>query len=597
MWRFLIGALMLAYCLPAAFVPLWPDTVRDLASSLALARGEAIPLLGPGPINHGPYAGPAWIYLQAPPLVFFPTLVAASIYVAIVASLKFPALYELGRRLSGPRLGVCMAAAAAFPSFAVYQWIMFFHPNWVELMITITLIVLLVADRRRSLKALYGAALMLGLAVQIHTTALFYFPLLAFVLYRIGTRGFKLIAHLAVMLFLIALWFAPTLFAPAADRGAIEGAAQRISSDMTGFNLLAVATAIRTAFYDFPLAIGETYAAAVNVPSWLWVGGLCVIGLAIGVGALLRLQVREDRRSFIAAIVLLLAAWTIAVAVRSFTSFYLVYFLLPLVALVIGLSLEATMSSRFRALQATGGIAVLLLVVSLFAAAYGARSVGRSAFLDSPILAMGDLAHPAKANVRAPFITAASRDAVAREACAMSGPVFLHGELASATGLSMGLEFRMHCHGSLERFAMFGTSAGTHLAALPEPVAAQLALSHGKPARGLRLLENVRPIHPAEPRNFEKRFHYFEQVLDRKPVQRLSVQFDAQPNELVAVYRHKPLDSVWKGFAVRQGESEARPEFTTVNSWIYKVGESPGRWTVEVETDAPQWVEVLAIRR
>src|SRR5437868_6900459 len=151
MWRaVVIGALMLAYCLPAAYVTLWPDTVRDLTASLALARGEAIPLVGPGPINFGPYAGPAWIWLQAPPLVFFPSFVATSLYVALVASLKFPALFELGRRLSGARLGICMAAAAAFPTFAVYQWIMFFHPNWVEALVTATLIVLLIADQRRS---------------------------------------------------------------------------------------------------------------------------------------------------------------------------------------------------------------------------------------------------------------------------------------------------------------------------------------------------------------------------------------------------------------------------------------------------------------
>src|SRR5258708_30070089 len=157
MWRALIAALMLAYCLPAAYVTLWPDTVRDLCASLSLARGEAIPVVGPGPINFGPYAGPAWIWLQALPLVAFPSFVATSVYVAIVASLKFPALYELGRRLSGPRLGVCIAAAAAFPSFAIYQWIMFFHPNWVEVMVTCALILFFIADQRRSLAMVYAA--------------------------------------------------------------------------------------------------------------------------------------------------------------------------------------------------------------------------------------------------------------------------------------------------------------------------------------------------------------------------------------------------------------------------------------------------------
>src|SRR5258706_10326590 len=116
MSRALVVLLMVAYCLPAEYVTLWPDTARDFAASLSLARGEAIALVGPGPINFGPYAGPAWIWLQAPPLVFFPSFVATSIYVAIVASLKLPALFDLGRRLAGSRLGMCIAVAAAHPS-------------------------------------------------------------------------------------------------------------------------------------------------------------------------------------------------------------------------------------------------------------------------------------------------------------------------------------------------------------------------------------------------------------------------------------------------------------------------------------------------
>ncbi len=594
MWRAVIGVLMFAYCLPAAYATLWPDTVRDLAASLSLARGEAIPLVGPGPINYGPYAGPAWIWLQAPPLVFFPSLTATSIYVAIVASLKFPALFDLGRRLAGSRLGICMAVAAAYPSFAVYQWLMFFHPNWVEVLVTATLILFLVADQRRSLPMLYGAVLMLGLAVQIHTTTLFYFPLAALVLYRIGVRGTRIVGHVIAMALLVLLWFAPVFFAPPADRGTMEKATERISGDMSRFSPQVVFDAMKTAYFDYPMAIWETYGKAY-VPGWVWRAGLGVVGFAILAGMVVRLLRRDGRPMFLTAVALLAAAWAAGVAVRSYTSFYLVYFLLPLSALVMGLSLESTMSARWKGLRAAGGAAISLLVLSLVVAAYGARGVGRSGLIDSRLLAMGDLAHPVDGSVRATYVTVAARDELARQACTMAdSTIALHGDLAAAMALSMGLDYRIHCPGTTDRFVIFGTAPGLHLAAIPEVAATSLGIAQGKPAFGLRLLTTVRPIYPHESHGFEKRFHYFEQLLDRKALQQVQVEFDALPHELVAIYRHKPYDSRWTGFSVTKDASAAAPAFATRDSWIYRADDSGGHWTVQFQTDAPQWVEVIA---
>ena len=589
---------MLAYCLPAAYVTLWPDTVRDLGSSLTLARGEGIPLLGPGPINQGPFAGPAWVWLQAPPLFFVQTFVAASVYVAFIASLKFPALYALGRRISGPRLGVCMAAAAAFPSLAIYEWMVFWHPNWLEVTIALALVLMVIADQRKSLGMLYAAAIACGLAVQMHVTAFFYLPLLAVLLYRIGVRGPRLAAHFVAMVLLVFLWFAPTLFVPAAERGLLEGATRRMATDASRFDPLAVLVALRTACIDYPLAIGETYGRAAHVPSWLWTAGVAIVWSAIVAGAIVRLRTREGRNFFLAVLALFLAGWTIAVAIRWYTSFYLVYFTLPLVAMLFGLSLEAAMSSRWTFLRGISATAVGLLVLSLFAAAYGARAVGRSGFIETRILAIGDIAHPADVQVKSVYVTVAARDAIAQEACALAAPsVALHGEVAYAIAQSMGFDFRLHCPKSTGRFVLFGNSSAAHLAAIPESLAPSLGIHQGKPARGLRLLTSVRPIYPNEARPIDTRFGWFELLLDRKPVQKIAVEVDTNPGELVAVYRHKPYDSLWKGFAVTQEGKAVAPAFETVNSWIYPAGERAARWKVEVETDAPQWVEVLAIRR
>src|SRR5688572_28391454 len=84
----LLAVFFVASVLPSPYAQAWPDSVRDVAASLALARGERFPLVGPQ-INLGPHIGPAWIWLQAPALVFSPSLAAASVYIALVAGLKF----------------------------------------------------------------------------------------------------------------------------------------------------------------------------------------------------------------------------------------------------------------------------------------------------------------------------------------------------------------------------------------------------------------------------------------------------------------------------------------------------------------------------
>ena len=80
-------------------------------------------------------------------------------------------------------------------------------------------------------------------------------------------------------------------------------------------------------------------------------------------------------------------------------------------------------------------------------------------------------------------------------------------------------------------------------------------------------------------------------------MERVVLDFQTNAHEFVAVYRHKPYDSSWVGFTVTQDRSPAPPAFSTFNSWIYQSSDHGGHWKVEFETDAPQWVEVIAFPR
>ena len=595
MHRIAIGLLMLAYCLPAAYATLWSDTVRDLGASLAFARAEAIPLTGP-PINFGPRAGPAWVWLQAIPLPLFPSFSAVAIFVAAVASLKFPLLFTLGRRHSGPALGLAMAAAAAYPTFNTFQWVVFFHPNWVEVFVTASLLLFLLADQRRSLAMVYGAVAMLGLAAQMHATAVFYLPLALLVMRRMGIRLPGLAGHFAAMVLVILAWFAPVLLATSDDRGALADATGRVAVDLARFDPASIFAALRNAYVAIPFAIGETYAQVL--PRSAWIGGLCVVWIATIAGAFVSVRDRGTRFTFVAALCALIAGWLIALAVRTYTSFYLVYFLLPLSAIVMGLALAANLTARSRALNAAGWTCIAVLVLSLIVTAYGARGIGRSGLIESRFLSMGDLAHPADTSVRAAYMTATARDALARDICELrDSNVTLHGELAQAWSLSMGLDYRMRCPPLASRLAAFGPGPGHHLMALPESAASLLGITAGRKERGMRLIDSVEPLHPRERRPIETAWYHFELLVDPQPMRRVALDFETKPGQFVTIYRHKPYASRWESFRVMRDGAAAPQAFTTFHSWIYATGDQAARWHVEFETDAPQWTEVLVFPR
>jgi hypothetical protein len=183
--------------------------------------------------------------------------------------------------------------------------------------------------------------------------------------------------------------------------------------------------------------------------------------------------------------------------------------------------------------------------------------------------------------------------------CAAPGAVTLHGELAHAVSTSLRLDYVLHCPASVARIQRFGGTPGAHFAMLPDRVAASLGIAQGKVVRGFRLLPSVRVFAPAEPRPFESQFNYFERVApeERRPLRKSRVEFDAAPNEIVAVYRHKPYATQWGEFDVTQDGAPVTPAHSTFDSWLYRAGARGGHWRVEFTTDVPQWVEVIAIPR
>ena len=586
--------LVVASVAPAPYALLWPDTVRDLSASLALARGESVPLAGP-PINFGPYLGPAWIWLQAPILVLATTLTAASVYVAIVGALKFVLLYVLGSLMSGRRLGLSFAVAAAIPSIAVYEWHVFWHPNWVEAAIVASLVLVVVALRRRSMGILYAAVAVLGLAIQLHVTALFYLPLHLFAFARLGTRGPRLAMHAAAAFAVIAAWFVPALFAPAAPHAAGLGTGiERVGSGLSAFWVADVLTVMKTAFIDVPLAIGATYVERVGIGRAPWIAIVALMAIVPVAGLATEVATNRDgrRNLVLAALAALLAGWTIATAIRTYTSFYLAYFLLPLGAIVAGLGLDRMVSSRFAAARYAAATAMVAIVAAFVATAIGAREVASRGYIESRLPLLMDLRHPVEGQVAARWIGASTRDAMARFACAHGGNVTLHGEWAFVVAGSTGLDFRMHCPADAAKARILGPSDNGWTLLAPEE-AERIGRKAPQHFRRLAAFPVKASYHPARSRAIETEWYHFDQLRDPAPLARTSLSFEVAPGDAVTIFRLKPFTSRWENVRIERDGVAAAPAISTYNSLVFTTpGPSSSRWRIDFDTDAPQWVDV-----
>ena len=586
----LVVVLMASVVLPAPFAALWPDTVRDLSESLRLARGDGVPLVG-APINFGPHLGPAFIWLQAIPLALFGTFTATSVFVALVASAKFALLFEIGRRLRDARLGLAIAAAAAVPSIAVYHWHVFFHPDWVEAAIAGAALLAVLALQRASLPLLYGAAAMLGLAMQFHLTAAFYFPVLLLALYRLAP-GHRFVAHALAFAAIAAAWFAPLLFADLPHSRQVVEASGKIAQDLHAFSPRHVATVLATAYLDVPRAIGETYVAWLPAPAWLALYGTWALAVLAGAVVAVARGTRGERAALLALAALLLAGWTAAAAVRTFTSFYLCYFLLPLSAVVCGhcvyrLSIAEAPPWRWLAYTALGAAFAMAL-----ASAMGARTVLASGDFDSRLASIADLRNPSDGKVKARILGAAARDDLARRLCQGADPV-AYGDLAYVLGASTGLDARLHCPRAPWP-ALTGPAHGNDAwTALTAREARELRREPAAVAGGLALFRVRAGHHPAAARAIEPGWYHFERLRDRGAREQVRVEARTDGAAAMMIYRHKPFGSHWRLTRVERNGTPAAAALETYNSLVFSgSGQAQDAWVIELETDAPRWIDV-----
>jgi hypothetical protein len=596
----IVAVVMIAYVAPYAWATLPGDTVRDLLQARAIARGDDLPTVGP-PINSSVQLGPVWWYLAALPMLFTSGTVGAMLFTGALGAAKFPLAYVCGTRLESRRFGLCFAMALALPSVAVYQWVLPMHPGLVEAALLLALACVLRYATGERLRWLCAAALALGFAVQLHPTAVFYVPLLAaWLLFRRRGRLGERLARTVIAMLLTSVWFWPTLAsdfrATAREQWTARGA-----DGAAHATLDSVTSVARALFIELPYAIGGSHLATSGRPTVAALALLLTLAAALlaGLTVIAFRGRRELRVRVLLAAALFVAGLSIVSTMRSYVSFYTVYFLLPLIAFVAAASLDSLLASRAALLRVLGAAGLAAALCSHVVASWRAIEHGRDAFLHSALPALGDLRNAEPTAMRVSLYPVGTRSAVGRALCRWGPDVTLHGDLAYRDAGSFSLDTLLACDRSI-RPTLGGrepASPDAHHVGFSRGVLRALGRSPQEWLGRFGVMPPVALAHPALGPRAGTTFSYFEQAPDRGAVQRITLTLEVPSDATVVVYNYKPFDSRLTVVRMSADNAVLLPVLQTVEGAFYRAQDGARaavRWTAEIETDVPQWVDVFA---
>jgi len=207
--------LLWLYGLGLAFMACpYEDSVRDIAAAMSIADGSQWPTTGPG-LAFSAHLGPAWFYLLAPAAALSSSWLGVALFVAALASLKFPLAYRLGRDVADWRFGLLFALALLLPGWQHLESVLVTHTSVVEALTLACLLLL----RGNLLQPGFWRALALGicfgLALHAHPAAIVLLPLSAVCAWRFASAAAWRLQHIALAAAGALLPFVPYLCAQA----------------------------------------------------------------------------------------------------------------------------------------------------------------------------------------------------------------------------------------------------------------------------------------------------------------------------------------------------------------------------------------------
>ena len=418
-----------------------PDLHRDLYWAHEILGGA---WTARGPVIYNTFElGPWWYYVVAASLWATGSLAGAAALVCALAAIKYPLAWRLGRRLGGDALGLAFVIALAVPGWSAAPLGFTTHTALVEAsLLTLALVTLSFRERQG-----WGRAVAFGLAAAFcahaHPTTVLFVVIAGFaVLAR--HRDARTIAQLALAAAIALASLVPPLLAHDSDAKTVGAAFAHYAAHDVGVDPFVRALRIAAS-----VAAGGAWHGMMlltEVPRGEWLGlGVALLALASAAAGWL-VAARNDSATWRLArigLALFAAQCAFVVLIRPVTPIWMTSALVPPFAFALACGWRAVAATPMRravaTLAAAGWLAASLAIHGHFVREIDTVRIATAGnlFMDAGLTWSTGWTEARVARVRLRRLERA-----ARVAC---GGTTLHGDLAIADELALGLPTRIAC--------------------------------------------------------------------------------------------------------------------------------------------------------
>jgi hypothetical protein len=484
--------MMIAYCATLPFSIAHLDLARDIAYGLGISRGTAFPVEGPV-LASAIHAGPIWFYLLSLPLLVSPTWLAVSLFIGVVASLKFPLAYVLGSRLADRQTGVLWALLLLFPGWMTLESVLQNHASLVATCTLAFLIALTAYARTGSRLLVAAAALLFSLALHAHPSTIGLGLLLAAALAYRAWRSppaatLDVVAAAASAIAPFLPYVVSQLASGASD---IDRALTFIQNASLIGSWRNVDDVLIGTLLGGTRFVTETFVTGspAGVIAAIMLG--CLLLLCAVVGHAIDLANARRRLLLVAAVVsTLLVTLTVAV-LRLWTPYYMTFVVWVLVTGIVAAGVRASLAHQLLRWPTATVIALGVAGIAVTQVCM-ARTIDRGeyAFAFFPLF---DVKQPFQAGTPMPFATARALRRSGKALCAEE-TIAAHGSLAVHLLHDYALEARLAC-GRAAHIRLGGES-GTKLVGVSRRIRRALGVPADRAVGPIGVLPVVQVIQP-----------------------------------------------------------------------------------------------------
>lgn len=593
-----LAGLTVLYLATIPFAITHLDLARDVASALAIARGEEFPLQGPifaGRIH----LGPVWYYLLALPLALTSSWTVTVAWIGLIGALKIPLAYAVGVRLDDRRTGLLLALLLLLPGWWTFETLLPLHTSLVATCTLLFVLALLRYEAGARPIDLGLAGLAFALALHAHPSTFGLAVLLVAVLVRELRRRRLTAAALAHLVAGALLPFLPYVVEQVrTDFPDWRQATQYLSDDRQLGSFAALPELIVGIVVTGPAALARGLMADVPAATSIAVGIAFVVWIAGLAGAALAIA-REGRRAriMVAAAMTIVTALTV-VLVRSWTPYYMVFVIWMFAAIVLALGLRTVDTTRWLRVATKVLVAIVVSWVAVTQVVIAHTLAGggyRFAFF--PLFDVKRAASPAGPM---PFVPAYAVPKSGRWLCANT-PAHVHGSYEVHLLHDYAVEAILRCRRRVGLTLGGEGEPATQWAGISQLVRERLPFEATTSFGPVDLVKVVQVIHPASGEPVPDPTRYPPVPGTFGAPYAIAIEFDAGADEAVLVtnaYFAFNLDPTVLAFAGGKPVPSIAQDRVSAAYACSDCGNMASvHWRLEIATSAFQRIDIVTFDR